>query len=78
MGKNKRHLAAANSVQGEMNRSFSAIVAQQGQLVDRQEKMAKELEARTKKVVARAHKARTKADGVERSAVKILKESGRG
>lgn len=78
MGKKRRRLAVASSVSGEMNRSFSAIVAQQGRLVERQEKATQALEARAKKVVARAQKARLKADGVERSAVKVLKESGRG
>lgn len=74
----KRHIsAAAASVQGEGNRNFSELVAHQGRVVNRQEKMAKQLEARAKKVVARAQQARANADGVERSALKLLKESGR-
>jgi len=76
MGRN-RHTTTVKAGQGKMNRSFSAIVTEQGRLVDRQEKMTRELEARAKKVVARAQQARSDADGVERSAVRVLKESGR-
>lgn len=68
--------SAANSIQSGIHRCFSSVVTRQGHLVDQQEKKAKALEARAKKVVERAQRARSQANVAERSAVRFLKDSG--
>src|SRR5262249_14284265 len=59
----------------QMDRHFAKIVAEQHRLVEEQEKMAKAVEPNATKVVARGNNLRSKADGVEQSAKKLVKES---